>query len=85
MTNKHIAKAAEFAPIIERVHGENHPELTEVRKLTQKLTDANTNQADVFAQLREVTNNYALPVDACEAYTWTYQALQRADAAHSAA
>ena len=33
MTNP-MATALELAPLIERVHGPNHPELTRVRELT---------------------------------------------------
>lgn len=76
-----LATALELAPLIERVHGTNHPELTRVRELTFAI-DAETDparRADLFAELRSVTDNYALPADACEAYTGTYQALQQAD------
>lgn len=86
MTNQHIEQAAEFAPLIERVHGENHPELTRVRELTEQLAQANdaSTASSVFEQLRTVTDNYAVPADGCEAYQATYQALQRADQQHTA-
>lgn len=87
MPNHHIAKAAELAPLIERVHGAGHPELTRVRELTMALqTATGRDQADgLFTQLRQVTKNYTLPKDACEAYTAAYTALANADEAHSAA
>lgn len=85
MTNEYLAKAAKLAPIVERVHGQNHPELTRVRELTEQLQDTQADTSAVFAQLRDVTHDYTVPGDACEAYQWTYQALERADKAHRAA
>ena len=81
MTSQYLTEAAEFAPLIERVHGEHHPELTRVRELTEKLQDAASPEAasELFAELRTVTANYTVPSDGCEAYQATYQALQRAD------
>lgn len=80
-----LATAAKLAPILERVHGTNHPELTQVRELTQQLTqstDVNT-VTSLFAQLRDITDNYTVPSDGCEAYLETYQSLRAADAAHA--
>ncbi len=76
-----LSTAVELAPIIERVHGSHHPELTRVRELTQELAqsgDAATT-ANLFHQLRDVTHNYAVPSDGCEAFTATYEALKSAD------
>lgn len=83
--NENLATAAQLAPILVRVHGANHPELAQVRDLTQQLTestDVNTT-ASLFTQLREVTDNYTVPSDGCEAYVSTYEALQAADAAQA--
>lgn len=83
MTDQNTAQAVELAPLIERVHGENHPELPRVRELTLALPDADhPRQAELFKELRNVTQNYAVPDDACEAFTGTYQALERADREH---
>ena len=82
MTSQHLTEAAKFAPLIERVHGEHHPELTRVRELTEQLQDADSPEtaAELFAELRSVTSNYKVPSDGCEAYQATYHALERADA-----
>lgn len=37
MTYRALEQAARLAPVIERVHGENHPEMTQVRQLTEQL------------------------------------------------
>lgn len=81
MTNRHIEKAAQLAPIIERVHGEHHPELTRVREITEKLRRSNdaTTAMTLFQELRSVTDNYGIPQDVCEAFEATYRALERAD------
>lgn len=83
--NENLATAAQLAPILVRVHGANHPELTQVRDLTLQLadsTDAETN-ASLFARLRDITDGYTVPSDGCEAFTSTYEALQAADAAQA--
>lgn len=80
MTNN-LATAVKLAPIVERVHGSNHPELTRVRELTLQIADSKdpATVADLFRQLRSVTNNYAIPSDGCEAFAATYDALSAAD------
>ncbi|HEX6054464.1 MAG TPA: hypothetical protein VFY98_01525 [Intrasporangium sp.] len=87
MTDKNIARAAQFAPIIERVHGAHHPELTRVREITQELqqSDDENRRFELFEELRSVTQSYAIPNDVCEAFEATYQALERADRQHAAA
>lgn len=86
MTDQHLARAAQFAPLIERVHGAGHPELTRVREITLALQQPgnDTATAELFEELRTLTQNYALPDDACEAFEATYQALERADKQHAA-
>lgn len=86
MTDQPLALAAEYAPIIERVHGENHPEFTRLRELTEQLVQAGpaTDTAPLFAELRTLTNGYVTPDDTCETVEATYQALQQLDAQASA-
>ncbi|HHW84259.1 MAG TPA: iron-sulfur cluster repair di-iron protein, ric [Actinomycetales bacterium] len=83
MTETALDRATELAPLIERVHGPNHPELTRVRELTEQIAAAGPGGAvgSLFAELRSVTNDFVLPEDACEAYTGTYEALRAAEAA----
>ena len=81
MTDQNMAQAAKLAPIIERVHGAHHPELTRVREITLQLHEASkgTSTSELFKELRTVTNNYAIPDDVCSAFEATYQALKSAD------
>lgn len=82
MSDQALAKALELAPIIERVHGGHHPELTRVRELTEQLGAAGpeTDVKAVFSELRSVTGDFAIPDDVCETFVATYEALQQAEA-----
>ncbi|WP_203568406.1 hypothetical protein [Aestuariimicrobium ganziense] len=75
-----LAKALELAPIIERVHGEHHPELTRVREITELLSAPGADVTALFSELRTVTSGYAIPDDVCETFEATYQALEQAEA-----
>ncbi|MDJ1370909.1 iron-sulfur cluster repair di-iron protein, ric [Gulosibacter molinativorax] len=81
MPSHSLKKAAQLAPIIERVHGEHHPELTRVREITQELqkTDNSARTSALFAELRAVTNNYAIPRGVCGGFEAAYQALEQSD------
>ena len=73
-----------MTPIVARVHGDGHPELTDVRDIFQNINEKvqTSEEADLkqdFEQLRTVTNNYEVPADGCEAYTTTYELLEEAD------
>lgn len=82
MTTETLAPALEYASLIERVHGENHPELTRVRELVDQIRTAGpaTDLTPVFTELRTVTHDYAIPGDVCETFEAVYESLQRADA-----
>lgn len=80
----HMTTALQLTPLIERVHGAHHPELTRVRELTQQLGSATNDyvKEDLFRELRIITNSYTLPAGACEAFTAAYQALESAEKQH---
>jgi iron-sulfur cluster repair protein YtfE (RIC family) len=80
-----------YVPIVARVHGGNHPEFHEVRKLfdviNQKTKAAGSERPELneeFAKLREITNNYTIPSDVCESYEAVYNMLAEADKAYQA-
>lgn len=80
----HLSTALQLTPLIERVHGAHHPELTRVRELTEYLgcaTNADVKD-DLFRELRDITDGYALPKGACEAFTVAYNALESAEKKH---
>ncbi len=77
---------AQYTPVLARVHGENHPELAKVRDIFARINDlvqeAGAEQADLtaeFKELREITDNYAVPADGCETYFAAYGMLEKAD------
>src|SRR5699024_5544772 len=80
-----------FTTAITRVHGENHPEAFEVRKLFEsiqsKVKADGINKADLvneFKQLRKVTDNYKVPSDVCETYDSVYHMLSELDQSYQA-
>lgn len=79
-----------FTTAITRAHGQNHPEAFDVRELyTQletKVKEAGAEKPNLdaeFAQLREVTSNYAVPGDVCGTYEAVYNMLEEADKVYS--
>ncbi|HHU79464.1 MAG TPA: iron-sulfur cluster repair di-iron protein, ric [Clostridiales bacterium] len=86
---RNLERLEMFVPIVDRVHGEHHPEFHEVRRLfdliNKKIREAGTNKpelGDEFRQLREVTDNYTVPDDVCESYEAVYMMLADLDEAY---
>lgn len=80
-----------YVPIVARVHGGNHPEFHEVKKvfdlIIKKTKTAGAELPELneeFAKLREITNNYTVPGDVCESYEAVYTMLSEADKAYQA-
>lgn len=76
-----------YVPIVDRVHGEHHPEFHEVRALYEamkeqlKAGEESTQLEDVFSRLRTVTDDYTVPGDTCESYEAVYNMLADLDQA----
>ncbi|MDD4680918.1 MAG: iron-sulfur cluster repair di-iron protein, ric [Clostridia bacterium] len=88
---KHIPTLEQYVPIVARVHGGNHPEFHEVRKLfdaiNEKIKEAGAEKPELneeFARLREITNTYTVPGDVCESYEAVYNMLAEIDKAYKA-
>ncbi len=88
---KHFDRLNQFTPIVDRVHGDNHPEFHEVKELWESIygkteaADAKKPELDAeFQRLREVTDNYTVPSDVCESYEAVYNMLEEVDAAYQA-
>ena len=86
---KYFKTLNQYVPIVARVHGGNHPEFHEVRKLfdaiTQKTKEAGASRPELsqeFAKLREITGNYTVPIDVCESYEAVYKMLAEIDSAY---
>jgi|SRR5690625_879117 len=79
----------QYAPVLARVHGRNHPELAQVRDIVAEINDkikkAGSEKAELtaeFEELRRLTNNYEIPGDGCGTYVETYEGLETADKAY---
>lgn len=86
---QYLGKLEQYVPIVERVHGESHPEFYDVRKvfdeLLTKIKQAPSEKPDLaheFKQLRNITSNYSIPEDVCESYTAVYEMLAKIDKAY---
>lgn len=68
-----IRELDKILPVVERVHGDHHPELHAVAALYTTLKE----NADPMklAQLRELTSDFTAPADACPTYIKTYADL----------
>lgn len=88
---KNFERLDQFTPIVDRVHGKNHPEMHKVKALWEQIQGktnvAGSNQPELdkeFTQLREITNNYTVPDDVCESYEAVYTMLEEVDTAYHA-
>ena len=86
---QHMERLKQFTPIVERVHGEHHPEFFKVHELFNQLNEKLENETDEsvdlkqeFTALRTVTDNYAVPGDVCESYEAVYNMLEDLDQAY---
>lgn len=87
---KNIKTLEQYVPVVERVHGEKHPEFYEVRKLfdqiNEKIKDSDLETLeleDEFKELKKVTNDYTVPSDTCESYEAVYNMLSELDKAYN--
>ncbi|HHT03032.1 MAG TPA: iron-sulfur cluster repair di-iron protein, ric [Bacteroidales bacterium] len=81
----------QYVAIVDRVHGANHPEFHDVRKvfetIIKKSKEARVEKPELneeFSQLRQITDNYKVPGDVCESYEAVYNMLEEVDKAYSA-
>lgn len=87
----HLKTLEQYVPVVAKVHGENHPEFYQVRKVydefAKKVKDAGVEKPDLkeeFVKLREITDNYTVPGDVCESYEAVYNMLAELDKAYEA-
>ena len=85
---EHFELLNQYVPVVARVHGGNHPEFHEVRKLFGLIAEkaktagvAGPELEQEFAQLRAVSGHYTVPDDVCESYEAVYKALVQLDEA----
>ncbi len=72
-------------PVVTKVHGSRHRELKDVNRLVSQLEVGINGKADskelliTLNQLRQTTNGYAIPSDACEGFKKEYRLLSKID------
>ena len=86
---KIIKTLRQYVPVVDRVHGDTHPEFHEVRRLFESIDEKSKTSVseapvlnDEFAKLRQVTKNYTIPNDVCESYEAVYVMLAELDEAY---
>ncbi len=89
VVKKVLPTLTQYVPVVDRVHGDHHPEFHEVRRLfnllSKKVKEADT--ADLsfeFNQLRKTTNNFEIPNDVCETFEAVYTMLKELNDAYYA-
>lgn len=75
MNQEIIKELDKILPVVVRVHGDHHPELTQVAALYAQLKQ--TPDARTAEVLREVTANFTAPADACPTFQKAYADLAK--------
>lgn len=90
LTKSKFKTLDQYVPVVERVHGDHHPEFIQVRKYYDQIVDkikaagVETPQLiEEWEGLREITQNYTVPGDVCETYEAVYHMLAEIDKAYS--
>jgi len=86
---EYLKTLKQYVPVVDRVHGANHPEFHDVRQvfdvITEKISLSKSGSlelSDDFAKLRVITNHYTIPPDVCETYEAVYKMLSELDDAY---
>lgn len=74
MNQEIIQELDKILPVVVRVHSEHHPELHQVADLYAQLKAAAS--PEVVARLREATDNFTAPADACPTFRKAYGDLE---------
>lgn len=82
IVNKHMDTLKTYVPVVARVHGELHPEIHDVKRVFDDISEkieSGTNLDIQFKELRKITDNYTIPNDVCESYEAVYVMLSELD------
>lgn len=91
VTKKVFPILVKYVPVVDRVHGDHHPEFHEVRQIFETIINKTKASAPLspeldqeFTRLRELSSNYAIPADVCETYEAVYMMLKEVNDAYQA-
>jgi len=78
---EHLVKEEEFVfPLIKQYKETKTPELKdEIMKLVNELEHEHVGAGDILKELRELTNHYSVPEDACKTFEITYNKLKEVE------
>lgn len=85
LNNKEVIEKLDlYLPTVKKVHGNNHEEIYEIDKIYNNIKEDFKNLDYMklksrFNKLRNLTDNYQVPRDACEAYKSVYNMLEKLD------
>ena len=85
MLDKHLETLELYVPVVDRIHGDAHPEFHGVRRLFEDIAgkagtlEGEDDLAREFELLRDITNHYTVPCDVCETYEAVYAMLAELD------
>src|SRR5699024_1637217 len=89
MVEQNMETLEQYVSIVDRVHGESHPEFHDVHRLfnqiNKKIKEINLDRVELneeFSKLRKITNNYTVPSDVCESYEAVYNMMSELDEAY---
>lgn len=86
LESEYMEKLKLFVPIVNRVHGKEHPEFNDVKiefdNISNKINNENYLLKEEFNNLKKITNNYQVPNNVCESYEMVYQMLKELDDAY---
>ncbi len=85
---KNIAKLEMYVPVVDRVHGDHHPEFHDVKRIFDEMIvkleeNKDADLKDDFIELGKVTDNYTVPGDVCESYEAVYVLLEELDKSYN--
>lgn len=82
----YIKRLNQYVPVVDKVHGPNHPEFHEVRRIYEAINNqiqskdySDLDLNNEFEELRKVTSMYEIPSDTCETYEAVYTMLSELD------
>ena len=77
-----------IVPVVERVHGKEHPEFYDVKKLYDSLHENIDNEdfdfEGLFAELQKITDNYTVPGNVCKKKKKVYVSLEELNKQYNA-
>ena len=84
--DENIKKLDLYVPVVARVHGKEHPEFHEVKRIFDQMREKieveereKIELKDEFEELRKITDDYRVPGDVSDSYEAVYEMLSQLD------